>query len=108
MYAYMSGELGRIGISMWWFGVSNHGADLVQNGKHQMDLVQVLILLFNGCIAFGLNVVSFSANGKVGALSMTVAGWLSCFILCSIYEIDLSMLSERETSAHNPLCCISL
>jgi hypothetical protein len=28
----------------------------------------------NGAMAFGLNVVSFTANKKVGALSMTVAG----------------------------------
>lgn len=39
-----------------------------------VPLSQAVILLVNGCIAFGLNVVSFSANGKVGALSMTVAG----------------------------------
>lgn len=35
---------------------------------------QFLALLLNGCIAFGLNVVSLTANGKIGALSMTVAG----------------------------------
>lgn len=34
-----------------------------------------LILLFgNGLIAFGLNIVSLTANRKVGALNMTVAG----------------------------------
>lgn len=37
----------------------------------------ILVLLVNGGVAFGLNVVSFTANGKVGALSMTVAG--PCF-----------------------------
>lgn len=31
-------------------------------------------LFVNGCIAFGLNVVSFTANKKAGPLSMTVAG----------------------------------
>ena len=31
-------------------------------------------LIMNGCIAFGLNIVSFTANKKAGALSMTVAG----------------------------------
>lgn len=31
-------------------------------------------LVMNGCIAFGLNIVSFTANKKAGALSMTVAG----------------------------------
>ncbi|THG99494.1 hypothetical protein EW026_g2873 [Hermanssonia centrifuga] len=98
MYAYMSGELGRIGTSMWWFGVSNHGADLVQNGKHQMDLVQVLILLFNGCIAFGLNVVSFSANGKVGALSMTVAANVKQ-VLTILFAVSLFDLTITPTNA---------
>lgn len=35
---------------------------------------RIIILLVNATVAFGLNVVSFTANGKVGALSMTVAG----------------------------------
>ncbi|RPD61549.1 TPT-domain-containing protein [Lentinus tigrinus ALCF2SS1-7] len=60
-YAYYSGELSRMRtvvihsgatLSGWWY---------------------FLLLLGNGCIAFGLNVVSFTANGKVGALNMTVA-----------------------------------
>ena len=34
----------------------------------------VLILALNGAIAFGLNVISFMANKKVGTLTMTVAG----------------------------------
>ena len=33
----------------------------------------LIILMSNGAIAFGLNVVSFSANKQVGALTMTVA-----------------------------------
>ena len=34
---------------------------------------ELLILLTNGAIAFGLNVISFTANKKTGALTMTVA-----------------------------------
>jgi len=34
----------------------------------------VALLLINGMMAFALNVVSFSANKKLGAVSMTVAG----------------------------------
>jgi hypothetical protein len=30
-------------------------------------------ILFNGAVAFGLNVVSFTANKKAGALTMDVA-----------------------------------
>ncbi|TFK89532.1 TPT-domain-containing protein [Polyporus arcularius HHB13444] len=61
LYAYYSGELARMrtavahsgaSLSGWWY---------------------LLLLVGNGCIAFGLNVVSFTANGKVGALNMTVA-----------------------------------
>jgi len=33
-------------------------------------------LCMNGLLAFGLNVVSFEANKRVGALGMTVAGQL--------------------------------
>lgn len=61
-YAYLSGEFARMRdpapsasapALAWW---------------------HMFLLLINGCIAFGLNVVSFTANGKVGALNMTVAG----------------------------------
>lgn len=61
-YAYLSGEFARMRdpapsasapALAWW---------------------HLFLLLINGCIAFGLNVVSFTANGKVGALNMTVAG----------------------------------
>jgi hypothetical protein len=39
-----------------------------------MSVWKGLGLGVNGVLAFGLNVVSFSANGRVGAVSMTVAG----------------------------------
>ncbi|KAF8246857.1 TPT-domain-containing protein [Wilcoxina mikolae CBS 423.85] len=39
----------------------------------QMGRKEVLILATNGVIAFGLNVISFTANKKTGALTMTVA-----------------------------------
>ena len=34
----------------------------------------VLALVMNGVLAFGLNVVSFTANKKTNALTMSVAG----------------------------------
>jgi hypothetical protein len=40
----------------------------------EMSSFKAIALLLNGCIAFGLNVVSFSANRRIGALGMTVAG----------------------------------
>ena len=38
-----------------------------------LDQTSTLIILVNGVMAFGLNVSSFSANKKAGALTMTVA-----------------------------------
>ena len=94
LYAQLSGELDRLSR----FGASydsptvthnstvpitagaghsgiNTLSDCLQHyGLGGISFLQAVILLMNGFIAFGLNVVSFSANGKVGALSMTVAG----------------------------------
>ncbi|TKA78108.1 hypothetical protein B0A49_01792 [Cryomyces minteri] len=58
--AYMSGEMAPFLASY---------ASAQQLLSHQ----RVLALLGNGAIAFGLNVVSFAANKRVGALTMTVA-----------------------------------
>ncbi|OSD00468.1 TPT-domain-containing protein [Trametes coccinea BRFM310] len=63
-YAYMSGEFNRIQSPR----PSNPESTL-----SVVDGLPLLLLLGNGIIAFGLNVVSFTANGKVGALNMTVA-----------------------------------
>ncbi|TBU25747.1 TPT-domain-containing protein [Dichomitus squalens] len=82
-YAYLSGELGRIrsvfvdgnappSAAGWWYPI---------------------LLLGNGFIAFGLNVVSFTANGKVGALNMTVAANVKqvLTILLSVAIFDLTI-----------------
>lgn len=58
IFAYLSGELNR---------VRHYSA-------HEMSPFKAWALLANGLLAFGLNIVSFTANKKVGALSMTVAG----------------------------------
>ncbi|KAG6826209.1 hypothetical protein H0H92_000704 [Tricholoma furcatifolium] len=52
---------------------------------------QLFFFLINGVMAFGLNVVSFSANRKVGALSMTVAANVKqvLTILCAVAMFDL-------------------
>ena len=60
--AYFSGELAQIRAS---------SASAVVGPRAGL---LALIILGNGFIAFGLNVVSFTANGKVGALNMAVAG----------------------------------
>jgi hypothetical protein len=61
LYAQVSGELRRV----------------LHYSCHEMTPLRALALLTNGTIAFGLNVASFTANKKAGALSMTVAGMYS-------------------------------
>ncbi|KAL7266169.1 hypothetical protein RUND412_011292 [Rhizina undulata] len=57
IYAYFSGEL----------------KELEKYAAEKMGMREVIILLLNGVIAFALNVISFTANKKTGALTMTVA-----------------------------------
>jgi hypothetical protein len=57
IYGWYTGELDR---------VRRYGALHMDQGK-------ALALVMNGIIAFGLNIVSFTANKKAGALTMTVA-----------------------------------
>ncbi|KAF7721979.1 UAA transporter [Apophysomyces ossiformis] len=57
-YAYATGELERVQE----FSMNN------------MTISMASGLLFNGILAFALNIVSFTANKKTSALTMTVAG----------------------------------
>ncbi|WRT64435.1 uncharacterized protein IL334_001367 [Kwoniella shivajii] len=57
VYGWYTGELER---------VRRYGAT-------QMTRSKAIALLFNGVFAFGLNIVSFTANKKAGALTMTVS-----------------------------------
>ncbi|RPA86722.1 TPT-domain-containing protein [Ascobolus immersus RN42] len=57
IYAYFTGEISRLKI---YAAETMTGRD-------------VLFLMMNGVIAFALNVISFTANKKTGALTMTVA-----------------------------------
>jgi hypothetical protein len=56
--AWLSGELDSVRV----YSATN------------MDSQKLAVLGMNGMIAFGLNVVSFTASGKSGAVTMTVAG----------------------------------
>ncbi|KAF5352023.1 hypothetical protein D9758_009410 [Tetrapyrgos nigripes] len=68
-------------------------------GKVQVYFVQEMTrwklfsLALNGCIAFGLNVVSFSANKKVGALGITVAANVKqvLTILIAVFLFNLTI-----------------
>jgi hypothetical protein len=57
VYGYLTGELDR---------VRAYGATQMTRGK-------AIALLVNGVSACGLNIVSFTANKKAGALTMTVS-----------------------------------
>jgi len=57
VYAYFSGEVSQ----------------LQKYAEEEMGMREVMILAANGAIAFALNVISFTANKKTGALTMTVA-----------------------------------
>ncbi|EIW79820.1 TPT-domain-containing protein [Coniophora puteana RWD-64-598 SS2] len=76
--AQLSGELGR--VHEW--------------SSAEMDMERAAGLLFNGAIAFGLNIVSFTANRKVGPLSITVAAnvkqVLSVFLAVAIFDLVIS------------------
>lgn len=58
VYGWASGELERVR----------------KFGALEMDKWKMNALVVNGMIAFGLNVVSFTANKKSGPLTMNVAG----------------------------------
>ncbi|KAJ7178048.1 triose-phosphate transporter family-domain-containing protein [Mycena filopes] len=72
--AHYSGELGRV-------------------GEFPLSGVKMMALGLNGCIAFGLNVVSFSANRRVGALGMTVAANVKqvLTIICAVAIFNLTI-----------------
>ncbi|KAI0357006.1 TPT-domain-containing protein [Trametes cingulata] len=81
-YAYLSGEFSRM-------------RDSASDGAASFTgLWHLLLLLGNGCIAFGLNVVSFTANGKVGALNMTVAAnvkqVLTIVLAVSVFDLTIT------------------
>lgn len=87
-YAAANGELKNMYSSACFMACASRTA--VRGGGNGEGLVvsnlaipvfgptDVAVLVLNGLLAFGLNYVSFSANKKAGALSMTVAG--ACYL----------------------------
>ncbi|KAJ3473582.1 hypothetical protein NLI96_g12929 [Meripilus lineatus] len=72
--------------------------DLGPSDSRGVETSQLLVLLINGCVAFGLNVVSFTANGKVGSLSMTVAANVKQ-VLTILFAVSLFGLQITPTNA---------
>jgi len=69
---------------------------------HHLNYTQQLYLLANGVLAFGLNITSFGANKRLGAVTMSVAGKFSCHLSlegCSYFH------SKCETGPHSALRC---
>ncbi|KAG1773657.1 TPT-domain-containing protein [Suillus placidus] len=76
--AYLTGELSL--VHTW--------------SSHEMTPVKATLLGVNGLIAFGLNIVSFTANRAAGPLSMTVASnvkqVLSVFCAVILFELTIT------------------
>lgn len=64
----------------------------------KMDIYSFVYLLFNGIIAFFLNVVSFTANKKTSALTMTVAANVKQ-VLSIILAVMIFNLTVTSTNA---------
>lgn len=96
LIAHFSGELARV----WEYSIaglrySAAGAIFFGRPSTQLGLstAQLGLLLLNGVMAFGLNVASFTANKKVGPLSMTVAANVKqvLTILCAVALFNLTV-----------------
>lgn len=59
--------------------ISGELVEVIEYTKTSMTTANFLALALNGAIAFFLNVVSFTANKKTSALTMTVAANVSVF-----------------------------
>ncbi|KAF8639185.1 hypothetical protein AX17_001671 [Amanita inopinata Kibby_2008] len=75
--AHMNGELTRM-----YYYTLNH-----------LSYIQRLFLIMNGILAFGLNVTSFGANKRVGAVAMSVAANVKQVLtmLCAVTIFDLNI-----------------
>lgn len=73
IYGYLNGEMSLVYNGMQ--AARNHGSTDLNSNESGFVLSRVLVLklLLNGIIAFGLNIVSFTANKNTSALTITVA-----------------------------------
>lgn len=82
IYSYLTGEM----------------AEVTHFCKTKMTFSIFLTLFMNGVIAFFLNVVSFTANKKTSALTMTVAGnvkqVLSVVLAVVIFNLNLTWMNS--------------
>lgn len=81
IYSYVTGEM----------------TEVVEFCQTKLTFSVILALLINGIIAFFLNVVSFTANKKTSALTMTVAGnvkqVLSIVLAVMIFNLNITFMN---------------
>lgn len=81
LWGWYSGELDRVR----------------EYGATEMTQHKAIALIINGAIAFGLNIVSFTANKKTSALTMTVAAnvkqVLTIILAVAIFNVKLGILN---------------
>lgn len=76
----------------WYTGELEH---VRAYGATQMTSTKAVALLINGVIACGLNIVSFTANKKAGALTMTVSAKYVALFSVSVVRVDgISVLTK--------------
>lgn len=82
-------------IFAYYFGemAAFHNHTLKQD---HVDLRLAPMLAINGALAFGLNIISFSANKKAGALTMTVAAnvkqILSIVLAVAFFKLEVGLM----------------
>jgi drug/metabolite transporter (DMT)-like permease len=81
IYSYVTGEM----------------TEVVEFCQTKLTFSVIIALLINGIIAFFLNVVSFTANKKTSALTMTVAGnvkqVLSIVLAVIIFNLNITFMN---------------
>jgi hypothetical protein len=107
LYAVFTGELSDIrrNICLWDCPPQTFFAS-VGTPRNVIGPSEIAILAFNGVLAFALNYVSFTANRKAGALSMTVAGTTNIHVPLQVLDSSLfdtftqcNFSSQREAGA---------
>lgn len=82
IYSYLTGEMALV----------------TEFCRTKMTMSVFMALLLNGILAFFLNVVSFTANKKTSALTMTVAGnvkqVLSIVLAVMIFNLDITFMNS--------------
>lgn len=92
LYAWMAGELDQMSLSMT---PSNFSSSAANEGYKQGINSSLALLLSLDCVtAFALNLASFEANRRVGALGITVAGNLKQVLI-----IGLECVTNGESSS---------